>query len=229
VQSAAGIGFALVLGPALLAVLEPAEAVPALIVLGLALNALVLGGEGRERRIRRDDLRGLLIGAVPGVAAGVVLLRTADGDALRVLVGLAVLAAVAAQVRPRESMRPTASVRSAPAVGVLTGTLTTATSVNGPPLLLWLQARGAGPADLRDTLTAALLGLNVLGAVAVGAFGGHPLGPSLVAIAALLPLVVAGHAVGSRAFAQMHPSAFRAAGLVLAGVAGAVTLASGLA
>ena len=107
-QSAAGIGFALVLGPALLAVLEPGEAVPALIVLGLALNALVLGGEGRERRIRRDDLRGLLIGAVPGVAAGVVLLRTADGDALRVLVGAAVLAAVAAQVRPRERMRPTA-------------------------------------------------------------------------------------------------------------------------
>ena len=63
VQSAAGIGFALVLGPALLAVLEPGEAVPALIVLGLALNALVLAGEGRERRIRRRDLRGLLIGA----------------------------------------------------------------------------------------------------------------------------------------------------------------------
>ena len=42
VQSATGFGFALVLSPALFAVLEPFEAVWALLVLGLVLNLLVL-------------------------------------------------------------------------------------------------------------------------------------------------------------------------------------------
>ena len=226
-QSAAGIGFALILGPALLAVLEPAEAVPALLALGIVLNGLVLAGEGRERRLRFADLRGLLLGAVPGVVLGVVVLRTADADVLRVCVGVTVLLAVGVQLLPSAAARR-APDGSAPAIGALTGTLTTATSVNGPPLLLWLQARGAAPEELRDTLTASLLALNVLGAVAIVVGGGHELGPSALAAALLLPAVLAGHAVGHRAFARMHPEAFRAVGLTLAAAAGVATLVSGL-
>ena len=49
VQSATGFGFALVLSPALFAVLEPDEAVTTLLALGLALNVLVLFEHGRPR------------------------------------------------------------------------------------------------------------------------------------------------------------------------------------
>jgi uncharacterized protein len=42
VQSATGFGFALVLSPALFAVMEPTEAVTALLLLGAVLNMLVL-------------------------------------------------------------------------------------------------------------------------------------------------------------------------------------------
>ena len=42
VQSATGFGFALVLSPALFAVMEPTEAVTALLLLGAVLNVLVL-------------------------------------------------------------------------------------------------------------------------------------------------------------------------------------------
>ena len=47
VQSATGFGFALVLSPALFAVLEPLEAVWALLALGVVLN---LAGAARRRR-----------------------------------------------------------------------------------------------------------------------------------------------------------------------------------
>ena len=52
VQSATGFGFALVLSPALFAVLDPVEAVATLLVLGLALNVLVLfEADGGARRL----------------------------------------------------------------------------------------------------------------------------------------------------------------------------------
>ena len=47
VQSATGFGFALVLSPALFAALDPVEAVTTLLILGLALNLLVLFERGR--------------------------------------------------------------------------------------------------------------------------------------------------------------------------------------
>ena len=52
VQAATGLGFALVLSPAVFALLEPESAVVAITVLGLALNGLVLFAERRRRRWR---------------------------------------------------------------------------------------------------------------------------------------------------------------------------------
>jgi uncharacterized membrane protein YfcA len=51
VQAATGLGFALVLSPAVFALLEPESAVVAITVLGLALNGLVLFGEHRRPRV----------------------------------------------------------------------------------------------------------------------------------------------------------------------------------
>ena len=53
-QSLAGFGFALVLAPAALSVLEPDEAVTTLLVLALALNALVLVGMSLSSRSSAD-------------------------------------------------------------------------------------------------------------------------------------------------------------------------------
>ena len=51
-QSATGFGFALIAGPAFFAVLGPEEAVAAVLVLGAAVNVLMLAGERRPREIR---------------------------------------------------------------------------------------------------------------------------------------------------------------------------------
>lgn len=48
IQSGTGLGFALVLSPALFAVLDPVDAVWTLLVLGLALNVLVLMKTGKR-------------------------------------------------------------------------------------------------------------------------------------------------------------------------------------
>ncbi|MBA2256714.1 MAG: sulfite exporter TauE/SafE family protein, partial [Thermoleophilaceae bacterium] len=69
-QSATGFGFALVLGPALIAVLTPAEALTTLLVLSASLNLLMLFSERRRRSIRWSDVLLLLAAAAPGLVGG---------------------------------------------------------------------------------------------------------------------------------------------------------------
>jgi hypothetical protein len=83
VQSATGFGFALVLSPALFAVMDPVEAVTALLVLGLALNLLVLFEGGRPEHVDWRALAPMLVAAVPGLAIGAVALLTTVGVACR--------------------------------------------------------------------------------------------------------------------------------------------------
>ncbi len=111
VQAATGFGFALVLSPALFAVLDPAEAVTALLLLGAALSVLVLL-EGHEVRPRL--LAPMLVAALPGLALGALLLSALSKEALQVGVGVAVVAAALWQLRHRAARTLPASGRRRP-------------------------------------------------------------------------------------------------------------------
>lgn len=232
VQSSTGFGFALVLSPALFAVLEPAEAVTTLLVLGLALNLLVLFERGRPEHVDGRRLAPMLAAAVPGLAVGVVILGALSKEVLQIGVGLAVIAAAAWQLRRRMLERP---LRLAPgasvAVGFASGVLTTSISVSGPPIVLWLEAHGVSAREFRATLAWSFLALNLAGGVILVAVeGGGALRPGL--LAGLLVLVLAGHLLGAFAFSRIdHERFFRIAlGLVLVtGVASVVAGAAALA
>jgi hypothetical protein len=229
VQSATGFGFALVLSPALLAVLDPYQAVTALLVLGLALNLLVLFGDGRPGAVRWRALAPLLAAAGPGLAAGVVLLVALPKPALQVAVGVVVLAAVAIQARGRPPAASEPSLRSTLAAGLASGALTTSTSLSGPPLVLWLEARGVRPTEVRASLAASFLALNLAGGAVLLAAGG---GPTMAGAGVLLPLLTltaAGYAVGAAVFRRLDAASFRAIVLVLVAAAGAASAVAGLA
>ena len=231
-QSASGFGFALIAGPALFALLEPEEAVATVLALGIAINALMLAGERRPSQIRRGDLVVPLAAAVPGLALGALLLQAFDKEALQVAVGLSVIVATALQVRPRPLPVRRADAQGAgmgdAAIGVTVGVLTTSTSVNGPPLLLWLLARGATPTEVRDTLAVAFMALNAAGMATVVVAAGT-LSVLDARILALAPLIGAGWLAGRYVFARLGPERFRALGLVLAGAAGMASLLAGAA
>lgn len=228
-QSATGFGFALLCAPALIAVLGAHEAVGTVIVLSIAMNLLVLAGERRRLHVLGGPLAALLAAALPGLAAGALLLAVISRAALQVLTGVAVLAAAAVAARRGRARRHEDRRGATAAVGLLTGALTTATGVNGPPIVLWLQHRALTPAQVRDSLSAAFLVLNVFGIAAVALLGGSGRTVGIVVPALLLPLVVLGHAAGRRVFARLEAERFRAAGLVLVAAAGAASLLGGLA
>jgi uncharacterized protein len=212
-QSATGFGFSLLAAPLLFAALDPPRAVGLLAALGLLVNALTLGTERRRPAPLAGDVRAILLAAPAGALVGVVVLRTLDALALQLLVGAAVVAALAARRAPLHgpvAAAPAATgppaarpAWSAPLAGLLAGGLGTATSTSGPPLLLHLLGRGAHPATVRDTLSVCFLGLGLLSPLVLLATrtpGAVP-DPRLLALGA--PAILAGHLAGRRGFARL--------------------------
>jgi uncharacterized protein len=222
VQSATGFGFALVLSPALFAVMDPVEAVTALLALGLALNLLVLFEGGRPEHVDWRALAPMLAAALPGLAVGAVALTQLSKEALQVAVGVAVILAAGWQLwvpRPR---------LSAWAAGLASGALTTSISVSGPPLVLWLTARGVRPEEFRTSLAASFLVLNLAGGIVlVAAEGGGAFDGGAVAL--LLALVVAGYALGAVAFRRLDRELFFNIVLALVVLTGLASVVAGLA
>jgi uncharacterized membrane protein YfcA len=228
VQSATGFGFALVLSPALFAVLDPYEAVTALLALGVVLNLLVLLERGRPGQVRWRELVPVLAAAVPGLAIGAVALALLDKPLLQVLVGVTVIAAATIQLRARVAGHAVRG-RSATAAGLASGALTTSISVSGPPLVLWLESHGVSPAELRATLAALFLALNLAGcALLVPLAGLERLAPAGVLLP-LLALVLAGHFAGAQVFKRFDQQRFSLVVLGLVALTGAASLTAGIA
>ena len=222
VQAVSGFGGGLVLAPVLFAVLEPAEAVLSLVVLGIAQTAvMVVAG---RRHVLVAELRALLVAAVPGLAVGVLVLRAAPGEVLRVAVGVSVLAATA--VRTIVAHEPPRR-RAAVPVGFLAAALTTSVAINGPPLVLYLTARRVTPAQARATLAATFLALDGA-SVAALAVGGTLAAPPTAAAVTLAVAFPAGLAVGLRLAERVDANAYRRATTLLLLVLGVVAIAAGL-
>lgn len=238
VQSATGFGFALVAGPALYAVVEPAAAVGLVMVLGQVVNLLVLFGERRRPQVDWSAVLPALVAALPGLPIGALLLRTLPASSLRLAVGLIVCAVVVnrlarrlARHKQRPSGREVAAGRGAAvAAGFAVGVLTTSTTTSGPPLAVWLTARRLEPGAVRDTVTVLFLVLDLIGiAILVTVVG---TGPSLARadwVPMLIPVAAAGHLLGRQAFLRLPARYYAPIVLTFALVAGAASVATGIA
>jgi hypothetical protein len=228
-QSATGFGFALLLGPAAFAAFEPGDAVFVLLLSGALLSFLVLFAERRPRQARPRDMRLILAASLPGMVGGIFILAALDKDPLQVLVGLGVLAAAALQARAAQSAAPAHPAALRAGTGLVTGLLTTTTSTNGPPLVLLFQRLGYSPAEMRDSLAAAFLFLDLVGGVIFAPFLINGEGISATALAAIAVCTVAGQELGRRIFVRLDQRTFRTAGLLLVTLAGLASIAAGLA
>jgi len=227
VQSTTGFGFALVLSPALFAVMDPVEAVMTLLVLGLVLSLLVLFEGGRPKHVDWRSLAPMLAAALPGLAVGAVALTQLSKSVLQVAVGVAVVAVAAWQLRRRRRGAEPHRVNGGIA-GFTSGALTTSINVSGPPIVLWLEARGASPEEFRASLAATFLVLDLAGGAVLlvgegsGSIDAGRLGP-------LLALVIAGYAVGAVAFRRLNRERFYTLVLALVACTGVASIVAGLA
>jgi uncharacterized protein len=199
-QSATGFGFSIVAAPLVFAAVEPEEAVGLLIVLGSLVNVLTLASERRRPRPAWRECAVLLAFAVPGAVAGVAVLRALDPVALQVAVSVGVVATLLARRLAGE--RPTPGW-AGPIAGLAAGALTTSTTTAGPPLIVYLLGRGLEPVRLRDTMPVCFLGLSLVGVLALWVTDTSGAVPDAGLVAALVPVVAAGHLAGRPLFAAL--------------------------
>jgi hypothetical protein len=224
-HAATGFGFALVAAPLVVASLPPERAISMLLMLGILASVLTLATERRTPDpLWRESGQLVAWGAV-GALAGTFLLAQLDRTALQLLVSASVVAALAAREFVRRRPRP-ARVRSwiAPA-GLTAGALTTTTTANGPPLLLYLLGRRVPAGQMRDTLSVLFVVFGAVGVLALVAGDAAFTLPRAAFALALAGAASAGHVAGRPLFARLGASHYEqvVAGLLLVSVvAGAV-------
>ena len=211
-HSATGFGFALVAAPLVAAALPPEEAITSLLALGILTSALTLLTEARIPEPLWPDAGRILGWGTAGALAGTFLLARLDATALQLLVTASVLAALLtrALANRRNAMGsdpsgsdPRGPGRRVSIAGLAAGALTTTTSANGPPLLLYLLERRVGAARMRDTLSVLFIGFGTIGMAALAVGDADLAFPDGAVIAALPAAAAAGHLAGRPLFARL--------------------------
>lgn len=210
VQSTVGIGFAVISVPLLGLLDSDLAPVPQLLV----TLPLTLAMVWRERyAIDLSGVGWIIVGRIPGLIIGLVLLKIVSDRALELLIGVIVLGAVVI-------LSTGASLKRSPVTQVTAGTAAGVTglvaSIGGPPLaLLYRDAKGA---ILRSSL-AAVYTIGITLSIA-GRWATNEIDRSDVAVALLLfPALVVGYLLGSRYLARIEGRPLRIAILVISALA----------
>ena len=160
VQGFTGFGAALFLMPLLAFWLPLKEAVPLLGILSVVNGGLLLW---RARAgVEWLEWRGLLLGALPGLVLGVLLLTNAPDHGLRRLLGAPILLLAVwfwcGTPVPKRSFPRTAGGFA----GLLGGPLGGLFGISGPPPICYLAGRGLARDAFRATMLAFILSMDVL-------------------------------------------------------------------
>lgn len=215
-QSVSGIGFALVCGPLLVALLGPADGVRLAVALSLVLNAVLLW-----RHRHAVDLRRAVLLLVPAALATPVLARVLRAAPVRLAEALAGAAALLGAVALATGLRLRAArgAGGAVAAGVLSAAMNVVAAVGGPAVALYAVNAGWPAEAARSTLQLYFLALNV---VALAVLGLPDVGRTV--LAACAAALAAGLVAGAPLARRVPEEAARRTTLALAGTGGLVVL-----
>lgn len=228
VQTLTGFALGLILmgAVAALGLMPVTQAAEVTSVLVLVNAALVLA---RDRRlIDRRVLAAMLVGAMPGLIAGYALLYWLAGgavEALRLILGVTILAAVAQMLRrpqPRNTLSGLPGFALAGAAGgVLGGMFSTA----GPPVIWQLYRQPLDLAVIRVTLVAFFAATQTARLALAGTQHGMD-APTLLAAAGAAPAVLLATYIARRFPPPLPPATIRRSALILLGLSGLSLIAT---
>ena len=224
-----GSGAAFAATPLLALVTDPATALGVMLPVLMLVDVAVL--RPYWRRWSWPDARLLMLGGMPGVALAALLWRVAPADFFRLLIGLVALGFVGWQMRgrltrlaPRAGRTPIGA-QAGPGAGwgLLAGTVAGFTSfvshAGGPPVAVYLLARGLPKTTYQATTVIVFWAVNLAKAAAFGALGLFT-AATLAADLALAPFALLGAAIGVYAHRWIPERAFFAVTYALLTVTG---------
>lgn len=218
----AGFGFALVVVPPLLLLYEPPTVTAVAISLTLVTGWIVLLETWRQ--VQGRTVLGLVPGAVIGLGIGVVLIRSLDGDAIKLLASLVVLLFSVSLFRGWRF----AGVHSRwapPLAGLFSGALNTSTGMASPPVALLMASRNYGVHEFRASIIAYFYFVDLLGMALLiqqGIVGRD----EMMVVATLLAPAVAGTFLGRWSVRRFSVGGFRRLTLMLLLITGLVGIVS---
>ena len=199
-HSATGFGFVLVAGPLVVAALPPETAITSLLCLGILASSLTVLTEARRPEPLWPEAGAILAWGAGGALAGTFLLARLDATALQLLVSAIVVVTLATRHGLGRGFDP---FRRLPVVGITAGALTTTTSANGPPILLYLLGRGVEAGRMRDTLSVIFIAFGLIGLAALAVGEADLVLPDGAVVAAFAAAAAAGHVAGRPLFARL--------------------------
>jgi uncharacterized protein len=211
VQGGVGYGLALMAAP-LLALIDPRLVPGPLVFSGLALT-VAMAVRDRDA-IHFRGVGWALVGRIPGTVAGAVTLSFLAGNALGIVIGLLVLAAVAmtAVGPPVHPNRPNLLV-----AGLLSGFMGTTSAIGGPPVAIIYQHQPGS--QIRATLSVYFTAGATMSLIALAVIGRFARFELLAAVA-MLPGMMLGFILSTRLSRWLDRGRTRSAVLVVSAVSG---------
>lgn len=207
VNGALGYGFSSITVPLALLFLSNRILNPALIIIEVPLNAYVLWvNRGSLPAIWRR-VAPIMIGLIPGILAGTVLLSSVSPDWLKLCTYVVLLPLILLQATGYR--RPIQSERSAGLLfGAGVGMLYSVTTISGPPLAIALNNQGLEKREFRAALGLVRLAESSLTGMAY-LYAGLFSAPSFGLVPWIVPSVAIGVPLGAQIIGQMRPETFR--------------------
>jgi uncharacterized protein len=207
VNGALGYGFSSITVPLALLFLSNRVLNPALVLIEVPLNAYVLWVNREAIPVVWRRVLPIVLGLVPGVVLGTVLVSRVGPDWLKLCTFLALLPLILMQAagfrRPIRAERPAGLL-----FGGGLGVLYSVTTISGPPLAIALNNQGLERREFRAALGIVRLSESSMTAIAY-LYAGLFAAPSFALIPWIVPSVALGVPLGARLIHRLRPETFR--------------------
>lgn len=207
VNGALGYGFSSITVPIALLFLTNRVLNPALVPIEVALNAYVLWVNRESLGIVWRRVFPIVIGLVPGVAVGTMLVSEVHPGWLKFGTFVAILPLILLQAagfrRPLKSERAVGL-----GFGAGVGVLYSVTTISGPPLAVMLSNQGFTKRDFRAALGLIRLAESSFTAAAY-AWAGLYSAESFALVPYILPSIIIGVPIGAALIRRIRPETFR--------------------
>jgi uncharacterized protein len=205
-----GFGTPIFLAPIYAVLFGPQAAVPLLIIMEIGIVVQMV--PAAVRQADWPELRGLLLGCLPMLPVGGLMLGILEPSLVKKIIGLVTAAFVAALWWGWRYRGPrTLPVRVA--IGAVSGFSNGLTGIGGPPVILYYLSGDKEIAGVRGNLVIYFAFITIV-AVPFFLYAGLVTAETLLRWAVLTPPLLAGVAVGSRFFKGTSRELFMRAALV---------------
>jgi len=224
IRGLAGFGFALILAPILLLILNPAAVVVINLFLSLLSNIVVV-----IHSFARIDFKRILpmaLSSLLGIPLGVWIISVVAASILKIFIG-AVIVCFAVLVASGFRKTFAGERISSGIAGFFSGILSSSTSLGGPPVVLLMHGQNWSKEIIHPSLAGYFL---FLGSCSLGALSlfGQVKAEAVVTAASLAPALLAGTGLGMIVFHRVNARFFRALSVAIVICAGLLGIISGL-